>query len=83
MRGATLVLTEHSVVDPEFAALFDRECCTSLSGVPYTWELIEQVGFLEGGRPSLKTLTQAGGKMPASRVLRLAGWARKTTRGSS
>lgn len=76
-RGATLVLTEHSVVDPEFAALFDREGCTSLSGVPYTWELIEQVGFLEGGRPSLKTLTQAGGKMPASRVLRLAGWARE------
>ncbi len=45
-RGACVALTEYSVVDPEFEALFARERCTSLSGVPYTWELIEQVGFL-------------------------------------
>lgn len=75
-RGARVVLTEYSVVDPEFATLFERENCTSLSGVPYTWELIEQVGFLNRDWPSLKTLTQAGGKMPASRVLRLGSWAR-------
>lgn len=74
-RGACVALTEYSVVDPEFAALFARERCTSLSGVPYTWELIEQVGFLNQEWPHLRTLTQAGGKMPASRVSRLAGWA--------
>lgn len=77
LRGARIVLTEHSVVDPEFAALMRREGCTSLSGVPYTWELVEQVGLLSGDWPDLKTLTQAGGKMPASRVARLAAWARE------
>lgn len=75
--GACVALTEYSVVDPEFEALFRRERCTSLSGVPYTWELIEQVGFLDRDWPHLKTLTQAGGKMPASRVARLASWARE------
>ncbi len=77
LRGARLVLTEFSVVDPEFAALFGREGCTSLSGVPYTWELIEQVGLLGKEWPALRTLTQAGGKMPANRVARIAGWARE------
>ena len=75
--GAKVVLTEHSVVDPEFATLFGREACTSLSGVPYTWELIEQTGFLARDWPHLKTLTQAGGKLGASHVGRLAGWARE------
>lgn len=76
LRGARIVLTEHSVVDPEFRTLLERERCTSLSGVPYTWELIEQVGLLDRPWPHLKTLTQAGGKMPAERVSRLAEWAR-------
>ena len=74
--GAKVVLTEHSVVDPEFAALFEREGCTSLSGVPYTWELVELTGFLAREWPTLKTLTQAGGRLEASHVGRLAGWAR-------
>ena len=77
LRGARLVLTEHSVVDPEFVTLFEREQCTSLSGVPYTWELIEQVGLLDRDWPHLTTLTQAGGKMPATRVMRLATWAKE------
>lgn len=75
LKGACVVLTEHSVVDPEFAELMQREKCTSLSGVPYTWKLIEQVGLLDGDLPELATLTQAGGKMPADRVSRLATWA--------
>lgn len=75
-RGACVVLTEHSVVDPEFAALLERERCTSLSGVPYTWELILQAGLLTRDWPHLKTLTQAGGKMPSSRVQEIAAWAR-------
>ncbi len=74
-RGAALVLTEHSVVDPEFEALMRREGCTSLSGVPHTWKLIEQVGLLDKDLPALRTLTQAGGKMPAERVARIAEWA--------
>ncbi len=77
LRGARLILTQYSVVDPEFVTLFEREKCTSLSGVPYTWELIEQVGLLDRDWPHLATLTQAGGKMPASRVLRLATWAKE------
>lgn len=76
-RGACVVLTDRSVVEPEFASLLQRERCTSLSGVPYTWELVEQVGLLSAEWPHLKTLTQAGGKMPASRVESLSTWARE------
>ncbi|MDC1295446.1 AMP-binding protein [Myxococcota bacterium] len=80
IRGARVVLTEKSVVDPEFKELFGREECTSLSGVPYTWELVERAGLLDQDWPHLRTLTQAGGKMPASRVMRLGTWAREHNR---
>jgi long-chain acyl-CoA synthetase len=36
---------------------------TSLSGVPYTFEMLKKLRFFEMDLPHLETLTQAGGKM--------------------
>ena len=37
---------------------------TSFSGVPYTYQMLERMHFCEWDLPCLKTLTQAGGKIP-------------------
>ncbi len=44
LRGAGLMLTDHSVVDDEFWELFRRHRGTAFAGVPYTFELLERVG---------------------------------------
>jgi acyl-CoA synthetase (AMP-forming)/AMP-acid ligase II len=72
LRGAGLILTEHAVTDGEFWELFLRHRGTSFAGVPYTFELLERVGFDTMDLPDLRYLTQAGGRMPAERVRRFA-----------
>lgn len=75
--GATLLLTDRSVVDPAFWTFFEAHHATSLAGVPYTYELLERVGFLERAPASLRTLTQAGGRLPAETVSRITAWSRE------
>lgn len=74
--GAALLVTEMSVIDPRFWDFFERESGTSLAGVPHSYELIERAGVLESrALPTLRMLTQAGGRMPPERVSRLGNWA--------
>lgn len=72
LAGAALILTEHSVADAEFWDLFRRHRGTSFAGVPYTFELLERVGFPTMDIPHLRYVTQAGGKMPPERVREFA-----------
>lgn len=73
--GATLLLTDRSVIDPEFWTFFAAERGTSLAGVPYTYDLLDRSGFMDRELPSLRTLTQAGGRMAPTNVLRYLHWA--------
>jgi acyl-CoA synthetase (AMP-forming)/AMP-acid ligase II len=59
--GATVVLTRHSFMRPEFWGAFDGAGCTSLAGVPYVYETLHRLRFDPARHPSLRTLTQAGG----------------------
>jgi acyl-CoA synthetase (AMP-forming)/AMP-acid ligase II len=72
LRGAGLVLTDHSVIDDEFWDLFRRHRGTAFAGVPYTFELLERVGAETLDLPHLRYVTQAGGRMPPERVRRFA-----------
>ena len=74
--GAALLLTARSVAEDAFWDLFEREGATTLSGVPFTFDLLERVGFRARHYPALRYLTQAGGRMPAERVALYAQWAR-------
>ncbi|WP_257879613.1 AMP-binding protein [Kocuria flava] len=67
LRGAGLVLTGLSVVDPCFWELFRDRGATSFAAVPYTFELLERVGFAEMDLPHLRCVTQAGGRLAPSR----------------
>lgn len=75
--GAGLILTDLSVVDEEFWELFRRHRGTSFAGVPYTFELLESVGFDADDLPHLRYVTQAGGRMPPERVRRFAELAQR------
>jgi acyl-CoA synthetase (AMP-forming)/AMP-acid ligase II/acyl carrier protein len=70
--GAGLALTELSVVDACFWTLFDQVGATSFAGVPHTFELLDRVDFDELSLPTLRYVTQAGGRMPAATVRRYA-----------
>jgi acyl-CoA synthetase (AMP-forming)/AMP-acid ligase II len=71
-RGASVVLTDRSVVDPEFWTLVREHHVTSLHGVPHTFDLLEATGFDQMNLPSLRYVTQAGGRMDPSQVVRFA-----------
>lgn len=66
--GASLALTDLSVVDPCFWELAHAENVTSFAAVPYTFDLLERVGFEHMDLPSLRYITQAGGRLDPDRV---------------
>ncbi|MGW1682652.1 AMP-binding protein [Saccharopolyspora sp. NPDC002376] len=73
LRGAGLVLTPGSMIDDAFWDAVRSNGCTSLHGVPHTFDLLEQVGFDRMRLPELRYVTQAGGGMAPDRVRRFAG----------
>jgi len=70
--GASIVLTELSVVDACFWDLVRHTGVTSLAGVPHTFDLLDRVDFASMDVPSLRYLTQAGGRMRPDVVRRYA-----------
>ncbi|WP_437112354.1 AMP-binding protein [Streptomyces syringium] len=80
LRGAGLILTELSVADPRFWELFRAHRGSTFAGVPYTFDLLDRVGFAGMRLPHLRYITQAGGRLAPERVThyaalgRRAGW---------
>lgn len=72
LRGAALLLSNDSVVDECFWTRLRTHGGTSLHGVPYTFELLDRVGFATMDLPALRYVTQAGGAMAPERVRELA-----------
>ena len=61
--GATILLTEKSIMQREFWNFFAEQGATSFGGVPYTYEMLDKLLFFRRKLPSLRTMTQAGGKL--------------------
>jgi len=70
--GGSLVLSDRSVSDESFWSRATETRVTGLAGVPYTFDLIDAVGGVGRLPGSIRYLTQAGGRLPAERVRRLA-----------
>lgn len=66
IKGATILLTDKPVIQKEFWAFVEAQKATSLSGVPYTYEMLQRLRIFQMDLPELKTLTQAGGKLNAT-----------------
>ena len=63
INGATILLTNSSIMQKEFWSFLKLNEATSLSGIPYSFEMLKKLRFLSMDLPSLKTITQAGGKL--------------------
>jgi len=61
--GAKIVVTEKSIIQRDFWNLVKINNVTSLSGVPYTYEILKKLKFFKMDLPSIKYMTQAGGKL--------------------
>lgn len=76
LRGAALILTDLSVADRCFWELFRTGGGTTFAGVPYTFDLLDRVGFASMDLPHLRYVTQAGGRLAPDRVRRYAALGR-------
>lgn len=70
LRGAALVLPDAPVTDPAFWDLARVHGVTSLHGVPYTFDQLDALGWPR--LPSLRYVTQAGGRLDPERVRAVA-----------
>lgn len=68
IKGATILLTDKAVMQREFWSFFKEQMATSISGVPYTYEMLKRLRFFRMELPELKTMCQAGGKLNAAYV---------------
>ncbi|WP_194408759.1 non-ribosomal peptide synthetase [Microbacterium cremeum] len=72
LAGAAVALTDLSVTDEGFWEQARRHRVTSFAGVPYTFELLDAAGFAERDLPTLRYVTQAGGRLAPEAVRRYA-----------
>lgn len=63
VSGASIILTELSVVERSFWDLLNGCEATNFGGVPFTYELLKRLKFEKMNLPSLKHITQAGGRL--------------------
>ncbi len=75
LAGACIALSDASVLSPEFLPRLRELGITSIAGVPSSWQMLLRTGFDKAELPTLKTITQAGGRLDEPFVRRLQGWA--------
>lgn len=75
LAGACILMTKESYVQSGFWKFFEEKRATSFGGVPYTYEILKRMKIFTRPLPSLRSITQAGGKLPVARQKEVAAWA--------
>lgn len=63
LMGASIIMTEASLMDKNFWNLLKVQEATTFSGVPYVYEMLKKLRFKRMDLPSVRCMTQAGGKL--------------------
>jgi long-chain acyl-CoA synthetase len=63
LAGATIQVTKFNVIQKEFWEMVKNRNVTSLSGVPYTFDMLRRIKFERFQLDSVRYITQAGGKL--------------------
>jgi len=63
LTGARIITTEKTLMDKDFWRLLKEEEATTFGGVPYIYEMLKRLRFGKMELPSLRYITQAGGKL--------------------
>jgi long-chain acyl-CoA synthetase len=61
--GASIILTDKNFMQKEFWSLVHKYRPTSISGVPYSYEILDKLNFYKMDLSFIKYFTQAGGKL--------------------
>ena len=80
LTGGTVLLTDKTLMNREFWNFLREQEATSFGGVPYTYEMLDKLRFFRMNLPSLRTVTQAGGKITPELHEKFAAWAAETGR---
>lgn len=80
LMGATVILTGHDILTAAFWERVKQENVSSLVGIPYTYQMFSRLRLTEMELPALKTLTQAGGKLPYELHQKFGEWSLNTGR---
>lgn len=80
IKGATILLTNKTIMEKEFWDFLKEQKATSIAGVPYTYEILKKLKFLQRDIKSLKTMTQAGGKLSKELHKEFADYAEKNNK---
>ncbi len=75
--GATILMTEHTLMQKEFWSFLKEQKATTFGGVPYTYQMLDRLRFFTMDIPSIRYLTQAGGKLSYDLSLKIATKARE------
>lgn len=75
---ATVLLTSLNVLNPSYWEYFKREGATSFTNVPYSYEILKKLRFFRMELPSLKLITQGGGKLNEELQREFAEYAEQT-----
>jgi len=63
LKGASIILTNASLMEKHFWRTIKDNNSTTFGGVPYIFEMLKKLRFDKMDLPSLKYITQAGGKL--------------------
>jgi long-chain acyl-CoA synthetase len=63
LNGASIIVTEATLMEKIFWDNFKDNQATTFGGVPYIYEMLNKLRFSHMHLPSLKYITQAGGKL--------------------
>ena len=69
--GGSTVLSKNSMIEKKFWGDVNDNNVTNISGVPYNYEIILKLGIDNLQIPSLKFMTQAGGKLSENKIDRI------------
>lgn len=77
-KGATILLCSKSMLDKGFWSMLKEGRVTILTGVPYSFEILNKMRFFRMDLPDLQIITQGGGKMSDELFMTCADYAEKT-----
>jgi len=63
LKGASIVVTEASLVSPGFWKVLKASDATTFGGVPFIYQMLKRLKFADMDLPKLRYITQAGGKL--------------------
>ena len=80
LKGATLLLTARSFMGKAFWTFLKEQKASSMAGVPWSYQILDKLHFERMDLPSLKTLTQAGGRLNPELDLKISRYCQQSGR---